>query len=73
MNKDFLTAFGIYSAIGLQLALSVVVGWWLGNVLDRYWGTSPWISLVGLLVGSIVGFATLFRLISLKNRDNPPS
>lgn len=72
MNKDFLTAFAIYSVIGLQLALSVVLGWWLGSKLDAYLHTSPWLGLGGLLLGSIAGFVTLFRLIALRNRENSP-
>ena len=34
-----------------------------GYLLDRWLGTSPWLLLVGLLVGVCVGFFGLIRLI----------
>lgn len=52
-----------YSAIGLEMALSVVIGLAIGWWLDRLFGTKPWLSLIFLLFGLIAGFRSLYRLL----------
>ena len=42
------------------LPASVIVGLLIGAALDRWLKTS-WITLVGLLVGCVVGFVELIR------------
>lgn len=39
-----------------------VLGWWL----DGKWGTDPWLAVTGVIVGSVVGFWNLYRLIKIK-------
>jgi ATP synthase protein I len=51
------------SAVGLALVLSTVLGLWGGRVLDGWLGTSPWLTLVGLLLGIAAGFVNLFRAV----------
>ncbi len=41
------------------------LGWLLGQYLDRRWGTSPWLSLVGSLLGVAAG---LFEVITIARR-----
>ncbi len=66
-DNDFLLTLGIYGAIGLQLAISVVVGVMAGRWLDERWGTTPWLTIVGMLLGSTAGFWNLIRLLKWKN------
>ncbi len=61
-NDNVIVAWGIYGAIGFQLAAMVVGGLLVGHWLDQKWGSSPWLTLVGLLVGSIGGFYNLIRI-----------
>ena len=62
-QKDsFLAAFGIYGAVGFQLAIAVVAGIYFGGLADKKLGTSPWLTLVGLVLGTIGGFYNLIRL-----------
>lgn len=67
-KNNFWITFGIYGAVGIQLALSVVAGWFLGNYLDREWETSPWLGLTGLALGFVGGLYNLIRI--LRWRDN---
>jgi ATP synthase protein I len=55
-------AAGLVSAIGVDLALTVGLGWWLGSKYDQQHGTSHG-SLIGLLVGLTVGILTIAALI----------
>ena len=52
-----------YSAIGLEMGLSVAIGVTLGYFLDRYLGTQPWLTLIFLMIGVVAGFRSLFRLM----------
>lgn len=65
-GDPFLTAFGIYGAVGFQMAATVVGGLLFGGWLDKKWGTSPWFTLAGLTVGAIGGFYNLIRLMNWK-------
>jgi len=47
--------------MGLELALSVLVGFFLGRWLDEQWGTAPWLLIAGLVLGTAAGFIHFFR------------
>lgn len=66
-DKDFIVILGIYGAIGFQLAVSVVVGVMVGRWLDTRWETTPWLTIVGMLLGSGAGFWNLLRLLKWKD------
>jgi hypothetical protein len=55
-------AAGLVSAIGIDLALMLGLGWWLGSTYDQNQGTR-YGYLIGLLVGLVVGIATVALLI----------
>lgn len=69
-DTDFLVTLGIYGAIGFQLAISVVVGVMAGRYLDARWGTTPWLTIVGMFLGSGAGFWNLIRLMKWKDKDD---
>jgi len=53
--------YGPYLTLGLQLALSVVVFFFLGRWLDDTWGTTPWLTVAGLVIGVAGGFIKFFK------------
>lgn len=59
---------GRYSHLGLILPASVVVGLAIGAALDRWLKTS-WITLAGLLVGCVAGFAEMIRTIMRASKE----
>ena len=50
-----------YSTIGLELAFSIIFGWWAGSWLDGKFDTAPFLEISGFGVGLIAGFRSLFR------------
>jgi len=40
----------------------------LGYLADGWWGTEPWLLLTGLLLGLVVGFYELARLVWPRSR-----
>lgn len=56
-----MSSAGPFLTLGLQLALSVVVMFFLGRWLDQKFGTDPWLMLCGLALGVVGGFVHFFR------------
>jgi ATP synthase protein I len=67
-----------FASAGLELAISIVVGYFGGRFLDRHLGTGPFLEYAGLLLGIFAGFRTLFRLARTAQQaadrgNDPPS
>ena len=45
------------------MAAAVGLGTWVGWYLDKRWGTTPWLTLVGVLIGTAAGFVELLRML----------
>lgn len=52
---------GPYLGLGLQLALGVIVFFYLGSWADEKLHTSPWLMLTGVFLGVVGGFIKFFR------------
>jgi len=52
---------GPFLTMGIQLALTVVVCFFLGRWLDGFFNTAPWLMIAGLLLGIAGGFISFFR------------
>ncbi|MBV8881177.1 MAG: AtpZ/AtpI family protein [Planctomycetaceae bacterium] len=50
--------------VGTILVACIVGGYLLGSYCDRRLGTSPWLVVVGVLLGTAAGFVELFRTVS---------
>ena len=48
---------------GWYFATSLGVGTVGGYFLDRWLGTKPWILILGLLLGTVVGFYGMFKML----------
>lgn len=44
--------------ISLEMALPAFIGHWL----DRKWGTTPWLTALGAILGFITGMSHLLRM-----------
>lgn len=66
MNKETkrsLKELAYYSSLGFSVALSIFIGLAVGIYLDRRFGTSPWCTLVFLVLGIIAGFRNIAIVI----------
>lgn len=50
-----LKSAGLLLAIPALLIVAPLVGFFLGSLIDRRFGTSPWFTLAGLLFGFVAG------------------
>ena len=53
---------GWAGSIGATLAACIFVGTGLGVVLDRWLGTSPWLTLMLMVFGIVAGFVNVARM-----------
>lgn len=67
-RNSFFIAFGVYGAVGFQLVASVLIGAFLGQWIDKKLGTTPWLMLLLLCLGTAAGFYNLFRVLRWKNQ-----
>jgi ATP synthase protein I len=64
-----------FSAVGLELGFSVLLGLIVGQWLDRRFGTEPWLLLLFLGFGMVAGFRSVYRLLrelNARNREDKP-
>lgn len=60
-----------YAQIGLELAASVLLGFWAGYELDRRLGSAPWLMLLGAASGMAAGFYLVAREL-FRDEGRPP-
>lgn len=51
------------SSVGLELALSVLIGLFAGRWLDRKLGSDPWLMIVGICLGFAAGLRSLMKMM----------
>jgi ATP synthase protein I len=51
------------SAVGLEFGLAIVVGMLIGYFIDRYFSTSPYGLIIGLIIGSVAAAKRLWTFV----------
>ncbi len=59
-DRKLLRTLGVLSTVGISMVAATVIGLFIGLWLDKFFGTSPWLTAVFLLLGIIAGFRNLF-------------
>lgn len=59
--QDNVSRSGRYAGASYTLVGGIIVLGGIGYVLDGWWGTKPWLLLVGLLLGIVVGFYEIIK------------
>jgi F0F1-type ATP synthase assembly protein I len=57
-----------YSEIGFIIPAAVLLGFFLGKLLD-YWLHTRWLYLGGLIFGAVVGFVQMIRMAAASFKD----
>lgn len=67
--KSLWIAVSKVSYIGIFFGVAIFIGFFFGRWLDARWQTTPWLSIVGLLVGVAAGFRELVRVAIRLRKD----
>ena len=60
----------MFSSMGLELGLSVIVGLLLGSSLDRFFGTGPWMLIIFTASGIAAGYRSVYRLLKRLQQED---
>ncbi len=53
---------GYLAAIPALLAIGPILGWFLGDFLDKQLGSGPWLSYLGILIGFVAAGREVYQL-----------
>jgi len=53
----------LVTTVGLQIVISVLIGFGMGLWIDRWLGTKPWFMLLFILLGLVAGFLNVYRVV----------
>jgi ATP synthase protein I len=62
-SGEALRAAGALSTVGLAFVLALIMGFWMGDRLDAWLGTTPWLTLLGFFLGLAAGIVNVFRIV----------
>jgi hypothetical protein len=62
-------AYGRYGSVGLELVLSIGLGYYLGKWADDHFHTRGWLSGLGFLIGCYAGFKALWVAAKRMQKD----
>jgi len=61
---------GLLSSIPFILALAPIIGFVIGQLLDRHLRTSPWLSIILLALGFVAGVRESINIVKLSQRED---
>lgn len=68
-RKELFRLVSKFSTIGLEMGFSVVIGLLIGIYLDRYFETTPWMTIIFLLFGIAAAFRVIIRAAKESQRE----
>ncbi len=64
-NREFVRYLGIASTVGINFVVSTFVGFAIGYwLLDKFFNTFPWFTIIFLILGIAAAFKHLFKIAS---------
>lgn len=66
-NQSAAAIWARYSQIAFIIPAAVVIGLFLGKLMDR-WLHTRWLFLVGIIIGAIAGFTDVIRTVIRQNK-----
>ena len=69
-KQQVLDAFSLVGSIGLNMVATVVVGLFGGRQLDHWLGTTPWATVLGIVMGMVTGLWATYKRVTDAERDD---
>ena len=61
-RRQLIKSLGFLSSVGISLVASCLIGLVMGYYLDKWLGTTPWMTLIFLGFGIVSGFRNVYIL-----------
>ena len=68
-KRQLIKSLSFLSSLGISMVAASFIGLFIGIYLDKWLGTSPWMTLIWLGVGIASGFRNIFILTRRALRD----
>jgi len=68
-TRKALKLVGLASTLGLTIVIATFIGLALGLWLDRVFNTSPWLTVIFLILGIIAGFRNFYRFMTRRTKE----
>jgi len=59
-----------YSSLGIEMGLCVAIGIGMGYYLDKYFETSPYLTIIFMIFGIIAAMKTMYQLMKKLEKEN---
>ncbi len=67
--QPYWKGYGTYGSVGLELAVSVLLGLFGGRWLDSKLGTGPWLTWFGIILGVVTGYRAVWLALRRANQE----
>lgn len=61
-KRQLIKSLGFLSSVGISIVASTLIGLAMGHYLDKWLGTTPWLTMVFLGFGIVSGFRNIYIL-----------
>jgi ATP synthase protein I len=61
-KRQLMKSLSFLSSIGISMVAASFIGLFIGIYLDKWLGTTPWMTLIWLGIGIVAGFRNIFIL-----------
>ncbi len=68
--KEVVKSLISYSSLGLEMGLCVAIGIGIGYFLDRFFHTSPYLTIIFMIFGIIAAMKTIYQLLKKIEKEN---
>jgi ATP synthase protein I len=68
ISRRDIRLIGQLSTVGLSFVFAIILGFGGGYLLDRWLGTSPWLTMLGFFAGLAAGVLNVYRVMKLANK-----
>lgn len=68
-GREQMRVLGHVGAVGVELVVVSLLGYFGGRWLDSQWGTEPWLRWIGFVLGLVAGSKSLYVLARKAKSD----
>jgi ATP synthase protein I len=70
LDRSIIKIFAKAGTVGFHMVISTFVGLAIGYGIDRFFNTSPWFTIIFLILGVISGYRELARLARRTSKND---
>lgn len=68
-GREQMKLIGRFGAIGIEVVIATLIGYFGGGWLDGHFGTTPWLTYIGLFLGIAAAARALWRIATKTKLD----